>query len=94
MQIIQNATASRFEVRQGDDLACLVYRQHGNAFMIMHTEVPKNMSGQSIGSQLIKAALNFAKTENFHVIVYCPFVKSYLKKHPSLKKGVRVMMAK
>lgn len=94
MQVHHHLADYKFEVSQGDAIAGLFYRQHGKAFMIMHTEVTKSMSGLGVGRQLIIAALAYAKTNNFNVIVYCPYVKSYLKKHPELKEGVRVMMAK
>lgn len=94
MKVIHNLAEGRFEVQQDKELAGLFYRLHGKALMIMHTEVPKAMSGQHIGSQLIKAMIKFAKAENLHLIVYCPFVKGYLNKHPELKEGLKIMMAK
>ncbi|MEM6316128.1 MAG: GNAT family N-acetyltransferase [Bacteroidota bacterium] len=95
LDVQHNTEETRFEVIQGETTACLIYRLHGKAFMIMHTEVPKVMGGQRVGRYLIVAALDFAKSNHYNVLfVYCPFVKSYLKRHPELKEGVKVIMAK
>ena len=52
----------------------------------MHTEVPESMSGRGIASALAEYAFKFAKEHQKPVMVYCPFVGSYLKKHPELKE--------
>jgi len=48
----------------------------------MHTEVPEVLSGKGIAGALAVYAFKYAKENNLPVIVYCPFVKTYLKRHP------------
>jgi predicted GNAT family acetyltransferase len=52
----------------------------------MHTEVPVSMRGKGIASVLAEYAFQFAKENNRKVMVYCPFVAAYLKRHPELKE--------
>ena len=64
------------------ELAVLQYRFYKNDIALMHTEVPEKLSGKGLASALAKYALEWAKNNNKKVMVYCPFVASYLKKHP------------
>lgn len=48
----------------------------------MHTDVPAALGNRGIASTLAKFALDWAKEQNKKVMVYCPFVAAYLKRHP------------
>jgi uncharacterized protein len=80
--VINNDEQQQFEVRKDDDTATLVYRFYKDDIALMHTEVPSKLENQGIGSALVKYALNWAKEHQKKILVYCPFVASYLKKHP------------
>ena len=47
----------------------------------VHTEVPPELGGKGIGSQLIRGALDQVRAEGLKVIAQCPFVKAYIDKH-------------
>ena len=94
MEVQHNVDEQRFEVRQGELLAGLFYRRHGRALSLMHTEVPDELSGQGIAGRLIKAAMDYARNEQLPVVVYCPFVKSYLERRADLKEGVQLINVK
>ncbi len=51
----------------------------------MHTEVPDSMSGKGVASALAAYAFQYAKENKKPVMVYCPFVAAYLKRHPEIK---------
>ena len=74
------------EIREGESLAYLEYRFYRNSIAFMHTDVPKSMEGKGIASALAKYAFEYAKALNKPVMVYCPFVAVYLKRHPELKE--------
>jgi predicted GNAT family acetyltransferase len=82
IEIINNTKQQQFEVTENNKLAILVYRFYKNDIALMHTEVPAALSGKGIASALAKHALEWAKEHNKKVMVYCPFVASYLKRHP------------
>ena len=87
---VQNETAShRFAVHLGAAIAVLNYRREGDTIYLVHTEVPAEMEGKGIGGQLAKAALNYARQNNLKVVARCPFVTSYLQRHPEYQDLVR-----
>ena len=81
--IVTNNTAQQqFEVRTENQLAYLIYRFYKDDVALMHTEVPLALENKGIASALAKYALEWAQEHNKKVMVYCPFVASYLKRHP------------
>ena len=75
-----------FEIHAGDDVAFLEYRFYKKDIALMHTEVPESMGGKGVASALAAFAFKFAKEHKKQVMVYCPFVGAYLKRHPELKE--------
>ena len=86
--ITNNTTNKRFEVLLDDNLAFLEYRIHDGTIALMHTEVPEILGGKGIAGALAAYAFNYAKENNLPVIVYCPFVLTYLKRHPEYQSQV------
>ena len=84
--IVNNKELMHFEIHEADDIAFLEYRFYKNDIAFMHTEVPESMGGKGVASALAKYAFKFAKEHNKAVMVYCPFVGAYLKRHPELKE--------
>jgi predicted GNAT family acetyltransferase len=82
IDITNNTQQQQFEVRIEDNLAVLVYRFYKNDIALMHTNVPDALEGQGIASALAKHALEWVKEQHKKILVYCPFVASYLKRHP------------
>ena len=48
----------------------------------MDTLVPEQYEGKGIAGALAKFALEYARSKNLKLIVYCPYVKMYMKRHP------------
>lgn len=82
IDIINNTEQQQFEVHADDEVAVLVYRFYKNDVALMHTDVPEKLGNRGIASALAKHALEWAKEHHKKVMVYCPFVASYLKRHP------------
>ena len=80
--ITHNKQNMRFEVLIDDQKAFLEYRMKEGDIAFMHTEVPESLSGKGIAGALAAYAFNYARENNLPVIVYCPFVQAYLKRHP------------
>lgn len=85
LSISNNEQQQQFEYREGDEIAQLVYRFYKQNIALMHTEVPASMEGRGVASALAAYAFEYAKTHNKKVMVYCPFVATYLKRHPELR---------
>ena len=80
--VINNEKNLRFEIHEGEKVAYLEYRYYKNDIALMHTFVPEPLNGKGIASALAHSALEWARAHKKRVMVYCPFVAAYLKKHP------------
>jgi len=87
-EIATNTVNKRFEVKLEDNYAFLEYRLYDGNIALMHTEVPDALGGRGIASALAVYAFNYAKENNLPVIVYCPFVATFLKRHPEYQSQV------
>ena len=54
--VIDNPAQDRFELAVGEALAVAYYRLEGDRIVLLHTEVPGELSGQGIGSRLAQGA--------------------------------------
>jgi predicted GNAT family acetyltransferase len=80
--VTHNEAGGQFEIALDQGAAFLQYRRMGDTMRLIHTEVPESMRGRGLGSQLARAALDYAHFNQLKVIPICPFVKLYLEKHP------------
>ena len=81
--VIHAPDRSRFEA----GAAYLSYARTGDRFDIQHTIVPKDMEGEGVGGELVRAAVKYARDEGLELIVTCPFARRYLAKHPDVLGG-------
>ena len=83
MEVINNKKEFRFEIPMPDgEFARLDYRWLKGSLVIMHTVVPVSGRGKGVGAALVKFTLEYARTNNLKVIIYCPFAVKYAKEHP------------
>jgi predicted GNAT family acetyltransferase len=85
----QEKTFHRFAVHLDAATALLAYKEEGDTLYLVHTEVPAAMEGKGIGGQLAKAGLEYARQNGLKVVARCPFVVSYLQRHPEYNDLVR-----
>jgi predicted GNAT family acetyltransferase len=65
-------------VRAGD----LHYLPTRGAVVLVHTEIAPELEGQGLGGRLIAGALDDLRARELIIIPVCPFVRSYLERHP------------
>ncbi len=82
LEVKNNPAANRFEVQLADQLGVVEYQKEGGAYIFTHTGVPREYGGRGIADKLVKNALETAKAEGAGVVPLCPFVKTYIKRHP------------
>ena len=58
------------------------YQRLGPAVIFTHTEVPPALGNMGIGTQLASGALALVREAGGSVIPLCPFIRSYLDRHP------------
>jgi uncharacterized protein len=83
--VTNNPQDERYEARVGDEQAGFTeYRERPALIAFMHTEVDSRFEGRGVGSALVRGALDDAHARDLAVLPFCPFVNSYIKRHPEL----------
>jgi predicted GNAT family acetyltransferase len=80
--VSDNRAAHRFELAVDGHVAFLNYERTPDTLVFVHTEVPLPLRGRHLGDVLVKAGLDAARREGLRIVAECPFVRSYLRKHP------------
>jgi predicted GNAT family acetyltransferase len=78
----RNDSKGVFEMETPDGTAYLRFRVAGKSIYLIHTEVPVELEGRGLGGRLVRSALDDARERGLTVIPNCPFVQTYLKRHP------------
>ena len=78
----RNAARNRYEfdVEGGEALA--FYRLADGVMTFTHTEVPADLRGRGLGSQMMRAVLQDVRAQGLKVVPRCPFVADYIRRHP------------
>jgi uncharacterized protein len=79
-----NKVLSRFELEANGVTAFANYQLGNGVITISHTETPVAARGQGIASRLVAGALDIARARGLKVIPRCPFVRTYVQKHPEV----------
>lgn len=77
-----NPERQRFELEIDGAVAFSAYRRSPGVITITHTEVPAVFQGKGIGSQLARGALTLVEQSGDKLVARCPFIASYIEKHP------------
>ena len=84
-----NTAANRFELDAGGHTAFAYYTMAPGVITFTHTEVPQALSGQGVGSRLVRGPLEATRPLGLRVVAKCPFVSAYLSKHPEFNDLLR-----
>jgi predicted GNAT family acetyltransferase len=82
LPVLNNPSSQRFEITIDNQTAFLTYQRKQDTLVLIHTEVPAALAGRGVGSALARAALDQARSEGLSIVPRCPFVVSYVKRHP------------
>jgi predicted GNAT family acetyltransferase len=80
--VIDNAAASRYELQLDGGTAFIDYTVADNVRTLTHAEVPVAMRGGGIAGRLTSGALDLARSQGIRVIARCPYVATYIERHP------------
>ncbi len=81
--VVDSFEQSRYEALLGGEVVGkLHYRRHGEVVELAHTEIAQAFEGRGLAGRLASAALTDARARSAPVRVTCPFVTSYLERHP------------
>ena len=60
----------------------VTYRRVPGRIAFDHTEVDDRFEGEGVGSALVRHVLDEARDQGLGVLPFCPFVRSYIERHP------------
>jgi predicted GNAT family acetyltransferase/glutaredoxin len=84
--VVNVPEAHRYELLlDGRRIGLLAYRQRHNRVAFTHTEVSPACEGRGFGSRLAAAALDDARRQGLAVVPLCPFIASYIDRHPEYR---------
>lgn len=81
LEVRDNTAEQRFEITLEGEVAFLRYEKRPDAFVLAHTEVPLPLRRRGLANALAKAGLAAARASGVNVIVMCPMVRAYMRKH-------------
>ncbi|MFE7046306.1 GNAT family N-acetyltransferase [Streptomyces atratus] len=85
-QVRDQPEKSRYEVLAGDDgtetAGFAEYFLSEDEIAFIHTETDPRFAGRGLGGRLAQGALDDARARGLRVLPYCPFIRSWIRKHP------------
>ncbi len=87
--LFKNTAALQYEYHIEGDIALVEYllTPKGEVYLT-HTEVPPGLQGRGIASQLIEEVLTDIERHGQRVIPVCPFVSTFINRHPEWRRIV------
>jgi predicted GNAT family acetyltransferase len=83
IEITDNPSRNRYEARLGPDVIGFIdYHLQPGRITLLHTEVDPAAEGTGVGSQLVAGALEDTRRRGLSVVVVCPFIRAYIRRHP------------
>jgi predicted GNAT family acetyltransferase len=78
-----NEAELRYEaLRDGRVVGEIRYRTAPDTVVLVHTEVAPSAGGSGVGSRLVAHALDDIRARGLNVVPLCPFVASFIRRHP------------
>ena len=82
-RVVDNPELERYELYVGDEFAGqIAYAARNGSVTLIHTEIDPAFKGQGLGDKIVSAALADLEQRGLRMIPVCPFVRSYLERHP------------
>ena len=80
--VSHDAGTHQFTTEVEGSHAQLDYTLAGNVMTITHTRVPPAIGGRGVAAELMRAALDAARTAGWSVNPACSYAVAYMAKHP------------
>jgi len=84
-QVRDNRAEQEFTLDVDGETAVAAYQREGDTIVFTHTLVPPRIEGRGVGSRLIRGALDAARDQGLKVVPQCPFVRTYIDRHPAYR---------
>jgi predicted GNAT family acetyltransferase len=81
--VTNNEAASRYEICLGTGLVGFAaYRATPGSIVFTHTEIDPVFEGRGLAGQLASAALDDVRERGRKAVPVCPFINTYITRHP------------
>ncbi len=80
MMIIHDKEQHMFRIEKEEGVSYIEYALEGRTMTVLHTVVPKALSGQGLAGKLAEAAYAWAKEENLTLLSDCSYMTHWLEK--------------
>ncbi|MCB8877386.1 GNAT family N-acetyltransferase [Acidisoma silvae] len=80
--VTDNIHLRRFELTKDRATAFVSYRQEKGQLVLIHTDVPRALEGQGLGSALVRAVLDEVRHRHQLVVPECAFIAGFIRRHP------------
>jgi predicted GNAT family acetyltransferase len=78
-----NPGKSRYELVLDEQVVGeIAYRLTPGQMVLIHTEVLPSLENKGLGARLVAGALDDIRARGLRVVPFCPFVRSYIRRHP------------
>lgn len=69
----------------GEPAGFAEYHRREDVVEFHHTQVDDRFEGQGLGSQLAREALDDVRSAGLQVVPTCPFIRSWIDRHPDYR---------
>ena len=80
--IQHDATSGRFTTTVDGQRGYVEYQRGDGTLVLTHTVVPAAIGGRGIAGELVKATLDFARSQGLKVVPQCSYAAGWIDKHP------------
>lgn len=80
----RNDEAKRYELEYEGITAFIDFKKNASSrrIYLVHTEVPEEFRNQGLAEKLVLKSLNDVKDMGWDLMPLCPYIVTYLKRHP------------
>ena len=82
MSVVDNTARSRFEFVVDGQTAFIDYRRTRGVIALTHAEVPPEIEGRGVGTQMAREVLDAIRASGEKVIPQCSFVEAFIRRNP------------
>jgi uncharacterized protein len=81
IDVRHNTAAHRFEAEVDGGLSVADYTLRDGQMIMTHTYTPPELRGRGIAEKLVRAALDYARSEKLRVVPACSYVDIFIQRH-------------
>jgi len=94
VQLIDEEESRQFVMVVNGHRARMEYDRSSDRIFLTHLLVPPAIEGHDVAAVLTEKVLNWVESKGMKLVPYCPYVKTYLRRHTAwqrlLVKGVQI----